>query len=176
MMKLLAVGQCVPNCNVELNQTPCLDSLSFERDCPWSLWGHEPSAADISVPPRSQATFSGGSGGWKHFPQLQPISSSNFTFFFFFNSIFQYREEYEYWGAGGGGGGGVCHLPKEPRNKPDIFAVITCYRLKAVAVSSLGFENIVPVLKPIAYLMLLFWQGTLEGYNLAKMGGDLKKH
>jgi len=55
------------------------------------------------------------------------------------------------------------HLPKEARNKPNIFAVITCYRLKAVAVSGSGFENIVPVLKSIAVSHAVILGGISRG-------------
>lgn len=155
-------------CRTKSNPMP--KPAELREGCPRAHGDTSQQLLTFSDPPRSQATFSDGSGGWKHFPQLYPISSSNFTFFFFLHSVSQYKEEYEYvfflW-----------HLPKKARNKPNCFAVITCYGLRAVAVSSSGFENIVPVLKANSCISCCYFGRVLQrGYNLTKMGGDLRKH
>lgn len=92
MVKLLALGQCVPNCTFELDQIPCLNSLSFTRTAaPGSHGVISQQQLTPPVTPRSQATFS------RWIWLLETLSTTlsylilqfiNFTFFFLFNYYF----------------------------------------------------------------------------------------
>lgn len=147
MMKLLALSQCVPNCTFELDQIPCLNSLSFTRTAaPGSHGVISQQQLTPPVTPRSQATFT----RWIWWQETLSATLSylilqfiNFTFFFFFNYYFvsQQREEYEYV---------FTYQRKLEISQIFLLSFLSCHRLRAVAVSNSGFENIVPVLKPKA--------------------------
>lgn len=153
-MKLRAVGQCVPKCNFEIKQIPCLNKLPE--------FGQRVLLELVGIPARNSWHLSATEEPshlfrWIRCLEMLPtIASYLILQFYFCYLIFWLFPNTEIFLC-------VWYLEKEARNKPNIFSAITCYKLRAITVSKSGSGNIVPVLKPIAVSHAVILAGISRG-------------